>query len=386
MIDFSTGYSYAEILQQMLEQVDDSLDKREGSLIQTALGPGAWYLEGLALVLAQIQQAGSASTATGSDLDLLVQTRGLTRNRATAAVRLGTFNVQIPSGTVFKTLSGNDAVLFTSGAFISSSQGLYNYQLTCQTPGEIGNSYTGQLIPVTAVANLTTATIGEVITEGTEEETDASLRVRFFATFETAPYGGNISEYRQSILKIPGVGAVQIYPANTYQGGGTTLCSIINSSFQPASSALVQTVQDIICPADDSEPYTPSTNGYGVAPIGAAVTITSGTQLDINITCTIIFNDSVVDGIDVYGDEIKAAINDYIVSVAKTWGNAIVGHRISYPVVVYAARIVYAILDNVPEVVNVTNLTINGSSSDLTLTENSTLQQVPVLGEVVLNE
>ena len=42
MIDFSNGYSYAEILAAMLGQVDDSLDKRQGSLIQTALGPGAW--------------------------------------------------------------------------------------------------------------------------------------------------------------------------------------------------------------------------------------------------------------------------------------------------------------------------------------------------------
>ena len=44
MIDFSTGYSYREILDAMLDRVDNGLDKREGSLIQTALGPLAWYL------------------------------------------------------------------------------------------------------------------------------------------------------------------------------------------------------------------------------------------------------------------------------------------------------------------------------------------------------
>ena len=65
MIDFSSGYSYAEILQQMLGQVDDRLDKREGSLIQTALGPGAWYLEGLALALQQIQGEAFVDSATG---------------------------------------------------------------------------------------------------------------------------------------------------------------------------------------------------------------------------------------------------------------------------------------------------------------------------------
>ena len=56
MIDFS-DYTYAEILRQMLEQVDDSLDKRQGSLIQTAVAPGAWYIEGMALDMAKIQAA-----------------------------------------------------------------------------------------------------------------------------------------------------------------------------------------------------------------------------------------------------------------------------------------------------------------------------------------
>jgi hypothetical protein len=70
--------------------------------------------------------------------------------------------------------------------------------------------------------------------------------------------------------------------------------------------------------------------------------------------------------------------------VAQTWGNAVQGHKISYPVIVYAARVIYAIL-TVPEVINVSNLRLNGQNGDLTLTENSTLQQVPVLGEVTVN-
>ena len=62
MIDFTTNKSYADILAAMLSQVDNSLDKRQGSLIQTALGPGAWYLEGLYMDLANLQKNGIAST------------------------------------------------------------------------------------------------------------------------------------------------------------------------------------------------------------------------------------------------------------------------------------------------------------------------------------
>ncbi len=71
MIDFSSGYSYSDILSGMLAEVDDSLDKREGSLIQTALAPVAWYLEGLALALSQIQNGSSVLTAQGADLSLI---------------------------------------------------------------------------------------------------------------------------------------------------------------------------------------------------------------------------------------------------------------------------------------------------------------------------
>ena len=383
MIDFSSGYTYEEILDQMLGQVDSSLDKREGSLIQTALGPLAWYLEGLALVLRKVQAAAYAETAEGEDLDLLAATRGLTRIAATPAVRQGLFNVAVPAGSLFRTMNGDDSVLFESGDLVSSAGGTYIYEMTCQTAGAIGNSYSGQIIPVTAISGLTSASIGTIITEGTDTETDAALRVRYMTTFETAPYGGNISEYRQAILAVPGVGGVQIYPANTYQGGGTVLCSIVDADFEPASAALVETVQEAICPvgADTSDP---SPNGYGIAPIGAAVDIVSATGLTLNLVCTVTFAAGVEDGVNTYGDEIRAAVAEYIKSVAKDWGNALVSNQISYPVTVYASRIVYAIL-SVPEVVSVTSLTINGSSGDLTLTETAALQQVPVLGGVTIN-
>ena len=218
MIDFSSGYSYAEILAAMLGQVDDSLDKRQGSLIQTALGPGAWYLEGMMMDLSKIQQNAYVLTAQGEALDLGVANRGLTRKPATAAVRRGTFNVAIPSGSEFKTINGSDSVVFISGEMISGDFGVYVYEMTCETPGEIGNSYSGDLLPITAIAGLTTATIGEIITVGAEEESDNALKTRYVESFTTAPYGGNMSEYRLAILAIPGVGGVQVYGANAYNG------------------------------------------------------------------------------------------------------------------------------------------------------------------------
>ena len=88
---------------------------------------------------------------------------------------------------------------------------------------------------------------------------------------------------------------------------------------------------------------------------------------------------------ELYSDAIKEQIETYITSVKSAWGSALTAHQISYPVTIYSARIIYAIL-SVPEVVNITNLTINGQSGDLVLTETAALQQVPKVGEITLNE
>ena len=66
------------------------------------------------------------------------------------------------------------------------------------------------------------------------------------------------------------------------------------------------------------------------------------------------------------------------------WGNALKSHTIDYEVTVYLSRIIYSIL-TIQEVVNVTSLLVNGSEEDIRLTETAQLQQVAVLGTVVIN-
>ena len=86
MIDFS-GYTAKAIEQTMLNRVPSEIDTREGSMVQTAIGPSAWYLEGVYLLLAQMQDNASADKAAGESLDRKVAERGLKRNPAVPAVR-----------------------------------------------------------------------------------------------------------------------------------------------------------------------------------------------------------------------------------------------------------------------------------------------------------
>lgn len=380
MIDFS-GYTREAIQKEMLAQVDTGIDTREGSMIQTALGPAAWYLEGVYMILKQIQDNAYPDTAVGDSLDKIVQTRGLTRKWAVAAVRKGTFNTAVPSGAEFKTINGADSQIFVVGEKISGSGTEYVYEMKCSDAGVSGNNYIGNLLPITAVDGLTTAVLGDIITAGTAEESDDALRSRFYETFQVAAFGGNISSYKNEVLAIEGVGAVQVYPA--WKGGGTVLCSILGEDLRPALSATVQKVQNIICPPEEGG-NEPSADGYGIAPIGAAVTITTGTALVLNITCDIDFVETMLNGVETYQEQIEQKIQEYLDTLCKSWGDPLKAHQITYAVTVYASRIIYSIL-TIQDVVNVSNVKINGVSGDLKLTENATLQQVPVLGTVVIN-
>ena len=380
MIDFSR-YTREAIQKEMLDQVDPSIDTREGSMVQTSLGPTAWYLEGTYMALDQIQKNAYPATAVGASLDMIVQTRGLTRKQATAAVRKGTFNTAVPSGAEFKTINGADSQIFVVGEKISGSGTEYVYAMQSKDTGISGNHYSGNLLPITPVENLTSAVLGDIIMAGTEEETDEALRSRFYETFDVAAFGGNISSYKNEILSIEGVGAVQVYPA--WKGGGTVLCSILGDDLRPALPATVQKVQNIICPPEDGG-SVPSADGYGIAPIGAAVTITTGTALTLNITCDIDFVETMPNGVETYKNQIRQKIQEYLDTLCKAWGDAIKSHQITYAVTVYASRIIYSIL-TIQDVVNVSNVKINGVSGDLKLTETSALQQVPVLGTVVIN-
>lgn len=382
MIDFKDEkYTRKEIESRLLSQVSNSIDKRQGSIIQTALGPVAWYLEGLYMLLEQVQENAYAGSAVGEFLDRIVAERGLTRKASTPAIRKGIFDVEVPSGSIFKTINGANSVIFEVGEQISAQEGEYVYSLSCQTAGIIGNSYFGNILPVTAVAGLKSAVIGEVIVSGSEEETDASLRARFFETFDVAAFGGNIAAYRNAILAIDGVGAVQVYPA--WKGGGTVLCSILDSELTPAEPGLISKVQATICPTEANEEVA-SANGYGIAPIGASVTITTAINLVLNISATIQFAATVQSGVEIYQKEIEQKIQKYLKSVCESWGSAIKSQKISYVVAVYSSRIVAAILE-IPNVVNVTDVMINGASGDLILTETAELQQIPSLGVVTIN-
>ena len=365
MIDFSKS-NFANFLKTMLGNVPGDVDKREESLINTALGPAAYALEDAYIDLEQMQTGAHVQTAVGSDLDACAADMGLSRKSATAAVRLGVFNVSVPLGARF---SANEA-----GAVSFIVTAVSPYQLTCETPGAVGNNYTGDLTAITYVDGLTTAQVTDILVPGEDEESDDSLRARCIDHLNSNPFGGNVASYRESVGAIDGVGGVQIYP--TWDGGGTVKLSVAGADGMPAGSELISTVQTAVDPTQNSG------QGYGLAPIGAQVTVTAPTAVSVNISATV----TVANGYTLaqLTESIQTAIGLYIKTVRDSWAVPITAGATDYASVIYRARVMTAIL-SVTGVVNVTNLLLNGADADVQLTETGTAQQLPVLGTVTLS-
>ena len=286
-------------------------------------------------------------------------------------MRLGIFNTAVPIGARFSTMNGAESINFSVTAAESTAN---QYQLTAETPGTIGNDYTGPILPITSVQGLTSAQITDILVPGDDEETDDELRARLITALTDKPFGGNIASYRTNILAIDGVGAVQVYP--TWNGGGTVKCSVLGADYMPASEELVENVQNAIDPPT-------SGLGLGLAPIGAQVTIVAPTELTVNVSATL----TLAAGYDLEQVQplVEASIESYLLSVRQAWGTQLGSTTVEYAADVYLSRVTAAIVGTTG-VVNATNVQLNGGTADLTLTETGTTQQVPVMGTVTLSE
>lgn len=370
MIDFSNKI-YSNILKEMLDKVPNSYDKREGSIIQTAVGPASYAFEEFYLTLNQVQRASFVQTAVGTSLDKIAVIANIKRYPASSAIRLGVFNQPVPIGSRFSTINGEASINFIVTAKTDNPN---QFQLTAETKGTIGNDYTGEILPITYIQGLSKAEITDILVPGDDEETDDEFRERLITALNEKPFGGNVAAYREFVGGLDGVGGVQVYP--TWNGGGTVKLSVIGADWQPASTTLINNVQNAVDPPPNQG------LGLGMAPIGAKVTVVAPTAVTINVSATLTLLPTYEIG--QVQEPVETAIKNYLLSIHESWAKPIVNGGIEYASNVFIAQIIAAIL-NVTGVINATNVTVNGNTADIALTQTSTTQEVPVMGTVSLN-
>ncbi|NLJ18481.1 baseplate J/gp47 family protein [Globicatella sulfidifaciens] len=380
--EYLENYTFSYLLNQALSKVPDTIDKREGSIIYDALAPACYELSEYYMNLRKILIDTFAETASEEYLDLRVAEQGIQRYQATYATKKGIFvnNLDLPAlipiGSRFSTVSDEEAVNYYVSEIYTDELGspvAGAYKLVCEMIGTVGNNYVGDLIPITHINNLKTALMTDLIIPARDIETDEELRTRYFLAINEKPFGGNIAQYDQEIKTIEGVGEIQVYPV--WDGGGTVKCSIIDAEYNAISSEFIDVIQNKV------DPENVPGQGLGMAPIGHTVTITTPTEVDINISADI----TLLSGYELVQlqPEIEQVLYNYLLSLRKVWG---IGNELNqYSLTVYLARITATIL-TVTGVANVTSTEINGMAEDLILEQTALIQELPQLGTVILNE
>lgn len=382
--EYLQKYTYDYILTEALSKVPDNVDKREGSIIRDALSPCCYEAAKHILYLADIIEQTYIETANGLWLDGRVIEGGITRDPATYAKKLGVFKTQLDEpcqisiGQSFSTV-GDTILNYTAVQVYANEDGDVvpgSYIMQCNTVGSVGNSYIGRIVPNDYIEKLASAEITTLLYPGEEEESDDSLRERFLANLMKTAFGGNIAQYRQWAKKIPGIGGVQVYPV--WAGGGTVKLSIIDTDYNSCSSEFCQTILEKFDPENSGGE---TGLGLGIAPIGHKVTVSTPLPRTINVSGKI----TLLPGykLETLLPQIKLALEEYLLSLRQAWENS--DDENNYSVIVYLGRINFAIL-NVKGVSSAYALQLNGTDTDIRLTETSSLQEIPVLGTVSLDE
>ena len=368
---------YDYFLRKMLDAVPDNIDKREGSIIYDALAPAALVMGQQSLDMANVIKETYIKTASGEFLDYRAIEHGTSRYPATQTEAKAKVlndkkepldNVQI--GDKFASIG--DSPIFYVVTKINSD---LTIELTAETAGSSANSYIGQILPVTPNDLLSWAEITEITAPARDVESDDHLRARLLSSQSWNAYGGNVADYLDMTSKIDEVGAAQIYP--TWNGGGTVKVVILNNDLMPASASLVQKVKNTLDPEDKQA------EGYGLAPIDHAVTVTAPEILKVDVSIQLQLTNQANKVAVEKG--IKDMLNELFSELRKDWNtiNATVGR--GYSLSIYRSRILSKIM-LIDGVADSQFPKLNGEDKDIHLIFSNEVSQLPILGEVTISE
>lgn len=340
---------FETILQNMLNSIDNDLDKREGSIIYNALAPAAAELAQLYIELDVLLLETFADTATREFLIKRCQERGIIPYPATKAIlniEITPKDLNIPVGTRF---SGDEINYIL----------INENQVEAETAGNIGNNYIGDIIPINYVDKLENIKIINVAIPANDEEETEHLRTRYLNSFDMKAFGGNITDYKEKTNSLKGVGACKVVP--TYNGAGTVKLIILDTLYNKASLELLQFVQEEIDPTKDG-------GGLGIAPIGHIVSVESAEEVIINFKSNITYD--IGYDFETLKSQIIKVLENYFLEIKKSWEN-------NKSHIIRIAVIDSEIL-KIQGVIDIMNTQLNGGGNVI-LSE----YQIPKLGEVI---
>lgn len=343
--------TYEAVLQRMTNRVREkhsNLDTREGSILFNANAPSSAEF---AIAYSAVDNAINESwveTASREYKLLGCKDKGMNiaQFESSAGVHKGEFNVEVPIGSRWNCDLYNYEVV----EYLGLEGEYHTYRMECETLGSSPNNQTGDLTPITDnPTGLTRAKITECLIEGENESTDEEITKAYYEYVNNSVADGNTAQYKRWCAEYDGIGNYKIFPL--WNGIGSVKVSILSSSNKKASDELVAEFQEYLDP-------NVTGMGDGVAPIGAFVTVTTATEVPINVSANVVMKNGYSDTTTVTN-----AVDKYLSSIA-------------YEKTQVAYMNIGAAILNVEGVESVNSLLVNGGTADITLTA----EQIPILG------
>lgn len=343
------------LLDAMLENAPDDVDKREGSVVYDLLAPAAIEFSLAYTELDTLLLLAFADTAEGELLDRRVAEFGLTRKPAVKATGQVTFTgpegTVIPAGTRLVT-GGVEPIYFVTTAEATITGGTATVSAEAEEGGAKGNVAAGEITSLAVGESLfgvVSVTNPQPFDGGADTESDDDLRARFFDRVRKPVTSGNANHYRQWALEVAGVGDAKVYPVAN--GPGTVKVVLLD----PEKTAPPQAVVDEVAAYIES-----------VRPVGASVEVVAATEVPIDVSATLtLAADKELSDVQT---EFESLLTDYLKSLA-----------FADPVVRYSK--IASLLIDIDGVLDYSGLTVNGGISNVTIADGS----VAVLGTVTLS-
>jgi len=332
--------------------------------IAEAMAGVALWLQGLILQVAALTRA---ATSSGTDLDSFFAQFGFSRLPAVAATTQETFSrftptnqALIPVGAVVQTADGT--VQFTvvadgtnpaysptqNGYVLPSGQASVSVAVQCTVAGTIGNVSQGALNTLgTAISGVDTVSNGVAVSNGEAAESDSAARARFvlfIASLERATLLAVLNAIQSVQIGMTGIVAENQQYNGMAQNGYFTV--IANDGSGSLNSTEKKNVENAV------EAVRPLCSTYSVHAPSTDV---------INVSMTITVDSTHVKSALV--PLVQAAVAAYIKSIETTAEGAL----LPYSAVATQAY-------SVDGVTNVTDVLVNGTTSDVAITYQQAFQ------------
>ena len=374
------NYTFRNIMNILMGETSDEVDKRQAGLFYDIYTAVASFGALIFNFFSSVAKNAHPSTAQGEYLDLCANDVGITRLEATYAVKRvyvydtdgNLFDIDLGS---FITPKGNGNLIYV----LTEKESVGTYKARCSTMGRVGNSYIGACDLLGNIQNIGTIYMNELLESARDIETDTELRERIREASLGEGFGGNIVQYRELVgTKLTTVGQMQVYPRSyTEPILNSIVVSVVDNDNEPFAQEQLDEIRELL------DPSSYPGGGRGLLPIGHHPIVVNPTKVSVNMSMTII----VASGYTVEGLEnaIREAINNYINDVRGNWAYIQdYGAQNLFNVVIYRAQVIAEIL-KVQGVVAVNDLTINNVADDYVLTETKALQEIPIVGNIIIS-